>query len=89
MATQTDIIAYVSAFDAFPSHTKAYNGFYIGAMQRKPGVKVKLAVVNTFIDKLVERKVTEKLIEQGVDCIVSQVNDITVNAVANSVGGYL
>jgi len=86
MVSKTNVVGFVSASATLPSHTRSFNAFYVGAKAYNPQIAVRLAVVNTFLDVVVERNATEELVNTfKVDCIGSQVNDNTVNTVATRV----
>ena len=64
--SESDTIGYVSSFP-LPAVLRIINGFTLGALSVKPGVKVKVIEVNSWFDPAREREAADALFAQGAD----------------------
>lgn len=85
--TKTNTVGYVTAFAKENSGVaRALAGFAVGVRMAKPNARIVLGLTGSFLNYVAERKATERVLEEGVDCIAHQQNDLTVNSIASSRG---
>jgi len=70
--------------EKFGSIPNSLNAFYIGAVTANPQVKVYTILTNSFESPIVEKRAADLLLNMGVDCLVGQEDDNTLQTEAQN-----